>query len=118
MKKQRGLTITGFILGAIVLMLVLVTGFKVLPALIEYKAIERQMKSIADDATLRGGTRATLDRAWAMRASVEGIKSITNEQIDFEKQGDQIVVTGEYFVKVPLFWNTSVCFDFKPTSAE
>lgn len=116
MKKQRGLTITGFIMVAIVVMLVLVTSFKVVPVLIEYKAIERQMKSIADDPTLRGASRPTLDRAWAMRASVDDIKSITNEQIDFAKQGDQISVTGEYSVKVPLFWNTSACFDFKPTS--
>ena len=116
MKKQKGLTITGFILVAIVVVLVLVTGFKVIPVLIEYKAIERQMKSIADDPTLRGASRPTLDRAWAMRASVEGIKSISNEQIDFSKQGDQVSVTGEYSVKVPLFWNTSACFDFKPTS--
>ena len=116
MKKQRGLTITGFIMVAIVVVLVLVTSFKVVPVLIEYKAIERQMKSIADDPTLRGASRSTLDRAWAMRASVEGVKSITNEQIDFNKQGDQISVTGEYSVKVPLFWNTSACLDFKPTS--
>jgi hypothetical protein len=117
MKKQKGITITAFIMVAIVLMLVLVTSFKVIPVLIEYKAIERQMKSIAEDSTLRGANRPTLDRAWAMRASVEtSIKSITNEQIDFQKQGDRLHVTGEYSVKVPLFWNTSACFDFKPTS--
>ena len=116
MKKQKGITITGFIFVSIVLVLALVLTFKVIPVLIEYKAIERQMKSMADDPTLRGATRASLDRAWAMRAAVENMSSLPPEQIEFTKEGDQVVVSGEYSVKVPLFLNTSACFDFKPSS--
>ena len=116
MKKQRGITITGFIAVAIVFVLLLVMVFKVLPVLIEYKAIERQMKSMADDPALRGAARPSLDRAWAMRAAVERMSSLPPEQIEFTKEGDQLVVSGEYAVKVPLFLNTSACFDFKPSS--
>ena len=91
-------------------------AFKVAPTLIEYRSIERQMKSIAEDQTLRNPTRAQFDRAWAMRASVENFKSIEANQIWYEKEGDQLVVYGEYSVKVPLFKNVSLWFDFKPNS--
>lgn len=117
MKKQRGVTLTGLILFLVVFMLIAVLGFKVGPVLIEYKTIERQMKSIAEDPTLRGASKAQLDRAWAMRSAVEtNMKSITPDQIDFDRQGDKVIVRGEYSVKVPLFANVSLWFDFKPSS--
>ena len=116
MKKQKGLTLTGMVLASLVVVALAMLTFKVLPVLIEYRAIERQMKSIADDATLRGAGRAQLDRAWAMRAAVENMSSISGDQIDYTKDGDGLVITGEYSVKVPIFWNVSLFFDFKPTS--
>ena len=116
MRKQKGIAIGGFIVVMIIVVLLLVLGFKVTPALIEYKSIQRQFKSMADDPTLRGASRAQIDRAWAMRASVEGFRPIDGFVVETEKEGDQLVVFSEYSVKVPLFWNTSACFDFKPSS--
>ena len=116
MHKQKGLSLVGLIVILAVVFGVCLLAFKVAPALMEYRAIERQFQSIAEDQTLKGASRGQFDRAWAMRASVEGIKSIDGTQIYYEKEGDKIVVTGEYSVKVPLFWNVSIWFDFKPTS--
>ena len=116
MHRQKGLTLTGLILVSIVLVLLVVLSFKIIPVLVEYKTIERQMQSIADDPTLKGASRPQLERAWAMRASVENVKNITGEQMTFERDGEKVKVTGEYTVKVPLFWNVSLVFDFKPQS--
>ena len=117
MKKQKGLTLTGMVLASIVVVALAMLTFKVLPVLIEYRAIERQFKSISDDPTLRGAGRAQLDRAWAMRAAVESMTSITGDQIEYTKDSDgRVLITGEYSVKVPLFWNVSLFFDFKPSS--
>ena len=116
MHKQKGLSLLGLIFGLGFVFMLCLLGFKVAPALIEYRTIERQFQSIAQDQTLKGASRGQLDRAWAMRASVENIKSIDGTQIYYEKEGDQVVVTGEYSVKVPLFWNVSIWFDFKPSS--
>jgi hypothetical protein len=116
MKKQKGLALGGFIVIMIIVVLLLILAFKVTPALIEYKSIQRQFKSMADDPTLRNASRATIDRAWAMRAAVEGFRAIDGFVVETEKEGDQLVVYSEYSVKVPLFLNTSACFDFKPSS--
>ena len=116
MHRQKGLSLVGLILVLAVIFGLALLAFRVAPALIEYRTIERQMESIAQDQTLKGASRGQLDRAWAMRASVENIKSIDGTMIYYEKEGDQIVVTGEYSVKVPLFWNVSLWFDFKPSS--
>lgn len=116
MHKQKGLSLISLIFVLAVAFGLSLLAFKVLPALLEYRTIERQMQSIAQDQTLKGASRGQFDRAWAMRASVENIKSIEGTQIYYEKDGDQIVVSGEYSVKVPLFWNESLWFDFKPSS--
>ena len=116
MHKQKGVSLTGLIMLSVGFVLLAVLGFKVAPTLIEYKAIERQMQSMADDPTLRGASRAQLDRAWAMRAAVENMSSIDTSQLIYEREGDKVKVTGEYSVKVPLFWNVSIWFDFHPSS--
>ncbi len=116
MRKQKGIALGGFIVIMMIVVLLLILGFKVTPALIEYQAIQRQFKSMAEDPTLRGANRAAIERAWAMRASVEGFRAIDGFTVETEKEGDQLVVYSEYSVKVPLFWNTSACFDFKPSS--
>ena len=116
MHKQKGVTLTGLMFGSIIFILVALLLFKVTPVLIEYNNIQRQMQSMADDPTLRGGTRAQFDRAWAMRGAVENMSSISPEQVDFTKEGDKLVVSGEYSVKVPLFANVSLWFDFHPKS--
>ena len=116
MHKQKGLTLISMIFVLALIFALCLLAFKVAPTLFEYRAIERQMQSIAQDPSLKGATRGQFDKAWAMRASVEDIKSIDGTQIYYEKEGDQVVVTGEYSVKVPLFKNVSLWFDFKPSS--
>ena len=116
MRKQKGVTLTGLIIGAIVFVLLAVFAFKVVPVLLEYKAIQRQMQSMAEDPSLRGASRAQYERAWAMRSAVESFKS-PPDHIDYERQGDQMIISAEYSVKVPLFYNVSLWFDFKPTTA-
>jgi hypothetical protein len=114
--KQKGVSLSGLLIASVLFVLFAVLCFKVLPVLIEFKTIERQMQSVADDPTLRGASRAQLDRAWAMRGAVESMKSISQEQVDFERDGDKVKVSGEYSVKVPLFANVSLWFDFHPSS--
>lgn len=116
MHKQKGLTLVSMIFVLALIFALCLLAFKVAPTLMEYRAIERQMQSIAQDPTLKGASRGAFDKAWAMRAAVEDIKSIEGTQIYYEKEGDQMVVSGEYSVKVPLFKNVSIWFDFKPSS--
>ena len=116
MKRQRGMTLTGMILGSVVVISLLLLGFKIVPVYVEYYAIEKQLKAMAQDPKLRNPTRGQLASAWAARASVDDLRSIQPEQIEVTREGDQVVFSGEYSVKVPLFRNVAACFDFKPTS--
>ena len=118
MKRQRGLTITGMILASIVVILLLLLGFKIVPVYVEYFAIEKQLKAMSMDPKLRSPTRAAIAGAWAARSAVDDLRSLQGEQIEYVREGDQVVFSAEYSVKVPLFRNVAACFDFKPTSRD
>lgn len=116
MKKQAGVTLTGMVLVSIVVVLTLLLAFKIVPVYVEYYTIEKQMKAMAMDPKLRGATRNQITNAWAARAAVDNLTSIDPNYVEVTKDGDSLVVSGEYSVKVPLFRNIAACFDFQPSS--
>lgn len=116
MKRQEGVTLTGMIVVSIVVVILLLFAFKVVPVYVEYFAIEQQFKAMAMDPKMRGATRSQIANAWAARASVDDLRSISADAIEIEKVGEELVVSGEYAVKVPLFKNVAACFDFHPSS--
>jgi len=115
-RSQRGLTLTGMILTSAVLIVLLLLAFKVVPVYVEYFAIQKHFKALAEDPALRGASRRQIENAWAARASVDDLQAITADQILITKQGGGIVVSAEYEKRVHLFRNVSACFEFKPSS--
>ena len=116
MRRQKGITLTGMILVSIVVVVVLLMGFKIVPVYVEYFAIEKQFKAMSMDPKLRNPSRGQIAAAWAARSQVDDLRSITPDQIEATREGDETVYTGEYSVKVPLLKNIAACFDFKPSS--
>jgi hypothetical protein len=116
MRRERGLTLSGFLLWAVLGVFVALFGFKVGPAYFEYYTIKRQLKAIADDPdAVRGGARGVAN-AFERRAAVENMSSITGNDIQITKDGDRVILSAEYSVKVPLFGNLSACMDFTASS--
>jgi hypothetical protein len=116
--KQKGLSVTGLIFVSIVLVLVLILGFKVVPVYIEYGTIQRVFRSMAEDPTLKGARRAEMERAWAARATIDDVRALSGDAIEYEKGPDGWQISANYSVKVPLFRNVGACFDFHPTSKQ
>jgi hypothetical protein len=116
MKRQRGITLTGMILVSIVVLMLLLVAFKIVPAYVEYFAIEKQFKAMAADPKLRNPTRGQILTAWAARSAVDDLRSLDPNLIEVTREANGIVLEAEYSVKVPLFKNVAACFDFKPSS--
>jgi hypothetical protein len=116
MKKQRGVTITGMLLFSVVLVLVLLVGFKVTPVYLEYNTIKKNFKAMAEDPTLQKAQVGEMRRAWDARTSVDNVKSLTAQDIVYTRESTGWNISADYSVKVPLFQNVSFCFDFHPTS--
>jgi hypothetical protein len=113
---QSGITLTGMLFASIVVILVLLLGFKLVPVYAEYYAILRNFKALAADPALKNASRKQVAVAFAARANVDDIKSIGPADVQVTKGSDGIILTAEYEKRVHLFRNVSACFEFNPSS--
>lgn len=117
MHKQKGLALSGLLFWAVVLIFVLLLGFKIGPPYMEYFNIRQQFRAIANDPSLSAGHRREIELSYYNRAVIENITAITPKDLEIVKDGDGLVISANYSVRVPLFGNISACMDFSPTSA-
>lgn len=116
MHKQRGITLTGFMVFAVLLIVALLIGFKIGPSYMEYGTIQKNFRALAAEPSMKTATRGEFNSAWNARAGVDNIKAITYDDIQIEKDGSGVVLSAEYSVRVPLFYNISALMEFKPRS--
>ncbi|HEX6003872.1 MAG TPA: DUF4845 domain-containing protein [Burkholderiales bacterium] len=116
MREQRGLTLTGFLVTAVILVFVALLVFKIGPAYMEFYTIQKQITIVANEVSTPD--RRAVENAFDRRADIENITAITGKDLEITKEGDGIVVSAEYSVKVPLVGNLSACMDFRANSAK
>lgn len=112
-KYQRGVSI-GALLGICAFLIVgALIGLKLAPVYIEYFQIK---KSVAAVALAGGASVGEVRKSFDKRAQVDEIVSITGEDLEITKDGGDLVITFAYPMKVHLFGNVSVLFDFAGSS--
>lgn len=117
MRKQRGVTLSGFIMWAVVAVVAALVAFKLIPPYMEFLSIQTQFKAIANDPEGRQGQRRVIEDLFYRRSAIENISAISAKDIQIAKEGDGVVLSAEYSQCVPLVLNIRVCMDFTPTSA-
>ena len=100
MRAQRGLTLTGFLVTAVILVFGALLFFKIGPAYMEYYTIQKQIRIVANE--VGAADRRAVENAFDRRADVENITAITGKDLEITKDGDGVVIVAEYAVKVPL----------------
>lgn len=116
MHQQRGITLTGFLVFAVLFIAAMLLGFKIGPAYMEYLTIQKTLRTLAAEPAMKTATRGEFNSAWNARAGMDNIKAIGYDDIQIEKDGSGIVLSAEYSVRVPLFGNLSALMEFKPRS--
>lgn len=116
MHAQRGITITGFLVFAVLAVAALLLGFKIGPAYTEFYTIQKIFRTMAAEPAMLTATRGEINSAFNNRSGMDNIKAITYNEIEVVKDGNGIVFSASYSVRVPLFYNLSACMDFRPTS--
>ena len=117
MRRQVGVTLSGFIMVAVVVIFALLLAFKIGPPYLEFYSIQKQFKAISNDPVARTGNRRDIEGAFAARQTIEAITSIGPGDLVISKEGNDVVISAEYSVKVPLVGNLSAVMDFAPSSA-
>ena len=118
MKFQRGLSLNVLMYGGAVLALLATLAMKAIPPWIEYGNLVKAVKGTATDSGLKDASMAKVREAFSKRADMDDVKSVTAEDLDITKEGNELVITFKYEKKVPLFSNVSLLFDFEGSSAK
>ena len=112
--RQRGLSLIGLIFIGIIVVALLSLGFKTVPAVIEYIAIERAVQKIKNE----GSTVRDIQAAFERHRTIDDITSITSRDLDITKEGDKVVISYAYQKKIPILDNVSLVIDFAGTTRD
>lgn len=112
--RQRGASLIGLILIGIIVVALLILGARVVPAVVEYIAIERAVQKIKNEGT----TVRDIQTAFERHRTIDDITSITAQDLDITKEGDKIVISYAYQKKIPILDNVSLVIDFAGTTRD
>jgi hypothetical protein len=113
-RRQQGLSLVSLIFLGLVAIVLLTIGFKMVPALIEYLAIDRAIQKIKNE----GSTVHELRGAFDKYATIDDIKSISGKDLDITKDADGVVISYAYSYSVPLADNVRLVIDFSGSTKD
>lgn len=115
-KLQRGISLGGLLMACVLLGVVAMLGMKVTPDVLEYFAIQKIIKSMAQEPGLKEAGVAEIRKNFDKRAPIDRVESIKGVDLDISKEGEQVVIAFAYPKKIPLFANISLLIDFEGSS--
>ncbi len=118
MRRQKGITLSGFLMWSVVAVFAALLLFKIGPPYIEFLSIQAQLKAVANDPEGRSGVRRVVEDLFDRRSAIENISSVKARDIIITKTGDRVVLSFEYSVCVPIVFNIRACMDYYPTSGK
>jgi hypothetical protein len=98
---QKGLSLIGLLIWAIIVAFVALIVVRVLPTINEYTTVLRAVKKIAQD---QPGTVAEARKMFDRQKDIEySISSISGQDLVVTKENDKVVIRFAYDKEVPIF---------------
>ena len=117
MRKQRGITLMGAIVGMVVLAFVGLFAAKLLPSYLEFFAVKKMLASMEAQGDTKGTVR-DIRLSFDRKNTIEGVREVKGDDLEITKEGGEAVVTASWSVKIPMIYNFSACLDFVATTAK
>lgn len=118
MRRQKGVTLSGFLMWSVVAVFAALLLFKIGPPYMEFMTIQANLKAVANDPEGRSGVRRVVEDLFDRRSAIENISSVKAKDIIITKSGDGVVLSFEYTVCVPIVFNIRACMDYNPRSSK
>jgi len=114
--RQRGITITGLVIGLVIFIFVALLGFKLIPSFLEYRAMKGAIVAIARER--QASSVADIRRAFESRQAIDDFTAVKASDLEITKQGNQVVIAFAYRKEIPLFANVGLYVDYAANSAQ
>ena len=110
-RYQIGASISSIIFIVLVLVFIGHTGFKLIPIYMEDMAIRSVMSSL-DGEDGEYSRPADVHQAIFRRLGVNNIRTLGRDDVAVTREGNTLIATVEYEVRVPYIANISLVMDF------
>lgn len=114
-KQQRGLSLSGLLMGSVLLIVVAMLGIKVVPSYIEFFAIKKAVNAVASEKG-ESASVAQIRNAFDLRRSVDDFTSVTGADIEISKDSGGVVISAHYRKEIPLVGNAGLYINFSAVS--
>jgi Domain of unknown function (DUF4845) len=113
--RQRGLSMTGFLFVAAVVLGLALLSFRVIPAYIEYFSVKKALEgALADSPDL---SKADIRRRIERRLGAEYIDSLQANDVDVTRTGNVTTASASWQTKLHLAGNVSLLLDFDASAS-
>jgi len=112
-RRQRGLSITGWIFVIAIALFFALLGMKMIPSYLQYYSIVQVLESIAQDPTLAKAPSQELRKAFDRRIDINGVYDFPRKGLKImadPKGGKKMVV--DYEIREPMAGNVDVVMHF------
>ncbi|HVY05105.1 MAG TPA: DUF4845 domain-containing protein [Burkholderiales bacterium] len=116
MNRQRGVTFVGMLFIAALIIVAAIIGLKLVPAYIEFATVTNILRDVARSPEARSGNVKDIQTSFRKHAQIDGIETVKAEDLEVDKDGDQVVIRANYSTKIKLVGNLSACIDFAASS--
>jgi len=114
-RRQRGLSMIGFLFVVVVVLVVALLAFRMIPSYIEYytvqKSLEEAMAEIKDPNVLN--VRRFVER----KLSADYVDSVSSKDVEVTKSGNVITASLSWEKKLPLVHNVSLLMEFEASAS-
>ena len=116
MHKQRGVSMFGFMLVAVVVIIFAMLAMKLVPAYIEFFSVKKILNAMGQDSETKSMSNADIRNSFAKRADVGYVTVVKPSDLEIDRSGGKMVISTEYEYRTPLVANISLVVDFKASS--
>nr|WP_165967381.1 DUF4845 domain-containing protein [Luteimonas aestuarii] len=111
-RRQRGITLLGFIIVMAVVGVFAYIGFKLFPMYQEYYAVKTALKGLANEPGIATTDPARIQQMFLRRLDMSYAQNIKKEHIKIERGDAGWVMTVQYEVRRPMIANLDVIGKF------
>ena len=112
MKKQRGMTLIGFVITLSVAGLFVYVGMKLIPMYTEFYSVKKALAAMANEDGIANKSAADVRRSLEKRLGLSYADTIKRDHVKVERHGQGWLVTIQYENRRPLIANLDVVGKF------
>jgi Tfp pilus assembly protein PilV len=113
-RRQRGLSMIGFLFVAAVLLVVALLAFRMIPAYIEWYTIQKALEAAVADSDL---SVASIRRAMDRKLSADYADAITPKDVEVSKSGNVVTASASWQKILPMVSNVSLLLEFNASAS-